>query len=134
MGWPCKARQKLARVKVWAIRLGATAVNRKKSNNSREKTVKKGRSYSTLSNLGIKIMGVSFKEHHKPLQCLLLIQMSEEKSLARRSSASSIQRGNIEPVNVRMSRPVEFVTENIIPPSVTKKRGYCWVKSKARDQ
>ena len=45
---------------------------------------------------------------------VLLIQISDKNFSVRKNSLLIVQVRNIEQVNVRVSRPVEFVTENTI--------------------
>ena len=55
---------------------------------------------------------------------LLLIQMSDKKSSVRKNSVLIVQERNIERVNVRVSRLVDFVTENTTHPFVIRIRVY----------
>ena len=86
---------------------------------------KKGRLFSTKQ-YGNKINGcVHCNKDHKSIQCKAVTDTNKRREILREKNSVLIVQGrNIERVNVRVNRPVEFVTENTIHSFVIRIRVY----------
>ena len=116
----CKFWQFAEALRQWAER-NPISHERKPLDNS-----KKDRLFSTKQ-YGNKIKGCVYcnKEDRKSIQCKAVTDTNmPRKILSEKNFVLIVQGRKIERVNVRVSRPAEFVTENIIHPFVIMIRVY----------